>query len=1091
MFSTSHRPVPSTAALRVLRQLAYISSGTVCGAAALVTEERRRQTHVARKIIENSRTIKQHPRYAHSATVRKPDTSFYSAAELDANDSEALNAKPDGSRGRVVEGRHEDVHSPAVDIRPAPDDAFRSHELPSEVDKSYTKFSRKRVVPEQTVTYGAHITRGDNTRDASCQGPQRPDTYQLSRPYGRKVLPIQGRSDTHHRLCKSASPKASNGPSRYPDDAPERAPKRTRTAPVMLHSLRNEPAATVEKRFNRHHQRGDLARGVKLLCHIGEHHPAFETCLQKMVKKCMDNEKDELLLGLHRRFTRHDVFRAVIFPKLCAAYSKLDSKRAAHFITRAVANPIDNELVLNACQPAWAELVQKTWNITRNLDLTRALFDKMLHMASPHSIDASLFNAMIYVSVCAGETSQAEMLLQEMQTMGLTQPDVVTIGHFIHAAATTQDWNAVQRLFDMLGGPEFADAPSVLHVRLFNDVLSRYVQEHEPDDVWSFVSTALANKGIVPNEKTTAVVLESFIRGERLDLMKQWFRYLQRCGYGNRLDAHAAAIMVRKYYYERRPSHILLMLLSRNLTMGCPGLRSPELIALVKESIGYDMRNLRGPHAPRRLEAARLRLGFVEHTPSHVPNPLEWRDNATLRRKLDFIIAANPRRPEIEGTSTTGEVYTSSASVAPADLPLRDVKGVPSLLSEPLAETSQAMPDALEDLSLRDVETAPSHSLELLVEASRTMSLHSDGAVQAYDVREDVPVGDVKAAPPSSQGALHSPVHQPKDAEASLHTTDMARPTDVQPFPDEHLLPDKHPLPDKHAMSLGETPRDKSEVHHKMLLALSLNQPFDAVAFYRSSLPASGIPLSVASLEIAITASLRAHNGDPTEAEELLRTAQEAGLDVNAALTPLLIRRMTVTERRDLDPDELKKGVLDFYQTMHDKGVPLRHHVATAAAHALVQCSKFPAAIALLQSIYDSKWNKASRHGLDIAAMTVLLQCYVKLNHAPGISWTVTAVLDDRVRIDVAFMRVLRKARTHAIYGLHHTGKDSFRQLWELNGHWLEKCRIRRKAQANAATAFGNKLIRVILKCVPYRALHGSRKKPHRGVRRIRLFPHH
>ena len=69
MFKPGKRHVPSTAALKVLTQLAYISSGTALGAAALCTEERRRRIKRVQRLADNARVIRQHPRYSGNAAL--------------------------------------------------------------------------------------------------------------------------------------------------------------------------------------------------------------------------------------------------------------------------------------------------------------------------------------------------------------------------------------------------------------------------------------------------------------------------------------------------------------------------------------------------------------------------------------------------------------------------------------------------------------------------------------------------------------------------------------------------------------------------------------------------------------------------------------------------------------------------------------------------------------------------------------------------------------------------------------------------------------------------------------------------------------
>ena len=70
MLKSPTRPrAPSAATLRVLYQLAYISSGTAVGIGALCAEERRRRTQIVQKIADNARRIRQSPRYAHGAAA--------------------------------------------------------------------------------------------------------------------------------------------------------------------------------------------------------------------------------------------------------------------------------------------------------------------------------------------------------------------------------------------------------------------------------------------------------------------------------------------------------------------------------------------------------------------------------------------------------------------------------------------------------------------------------------------------------------------------------------------------------------------------------------------------------------------------------------------------------------------------------------------------------------------------------------------------------------------------------------------------------------------------------------------------------------
>jgi len=138
---TSRSPVPSKAALQILRQLAYISSGTVCGAAALVAEERRRQTCIAKKIVENSRRIKQHPRYAHgaaAAALQEADYAFCNDEISErTHDVKRRRGNDEGQirAGREISGGEGRLREPDLQLAP------RNNVLPSEVDKGYRRIA--------------------------------------------------------------------------------------------------------------------------------------------------------------------------------------------------------------------------------------------------------------------------------------------------------------------------------------------------------------------------------------------------------------------------------------------------------------------------------------------------------------------------------------------------------------------------------------------------------------------------------------------------------------------------------------------------------------------------------------------------------------------------------------------------------------------------------------------------------------------------------------------------------------------------------------------------------------------------------------
>ncbi|KAI7158405.1 hypothetical protein KC349_g4933 [Hortaea werneckii] len=100
MFAGKSRPVPSKAALDVLYQLAYISSGAAVGVATLCAEERRRRTQVVQKIAENAKRIRQSPRYYQNAAVATQEPHEYMAGRGGSSWDPETIEEPAGAKRR-------------------------------------------------------------------------------------------------------------------------------------------------------------------------------------------------------------------------------------------------------------------------------------------------------------------------------------------------------------------------------------------------------------------------------------------------------------------------------------------------------------------------------------------------------------------------------------------------------------------------------------------------------------------------------------------------------------------------------------------------------------------------------------------------------------------------------------------------------------------------------------------------------------------------------------------------------------------------------------------------------------------------------
>lgn len=1161
MFTNPRRPVPSTAALRLLRQLAYISSGTVCGAAALIAEERRRQTHVAKKIVDNARRLKQHPRYAHSATASAPtsDTSFFTSDNCPAHSEHK-----DAIRGHGISGAREGylrtadstsvtatdtgVEAPHP-IRPETD-AFRDAVLPSEVDKGYRKLSRRKQHQSPTVNrhdvYAESLPAFNANRRVLDGLPFVPRVSQqvklkklimaevrtgkMENAYSRMLdyatfeqhLPSLSQAEAQRRyrqlldlvpsdpqvwLSLPLSDHCKSLVSIFLDIYPSKSDYGTATAnlvviasrildaalqsssidqikdvlswllhtsqlnpdhlrkvciqssPSLLESdpdragilytelladsrswkVHNSPLCTLVTiaslleadangsspgvlitilrrrlgrdfqevlfeccntlidsnrhasavrllEFSRTHKhltaratstrvakdlfehslrRGQLIDAINMLRFFDESYALLDSKVHRLAFAIAQSGELSLLYTLHMRYNSRYPFPEELYPVICNAYAAASTEEAARFFMRTIKRPID-ESVLKTVQTSWAMLLSRQWTITQNLKNVTKMFLRLCQIAGEGHVDIVLYNAMIRIYVDAKDTSAAEDLLRRMQNRDGIEPNFTTFGHFVLSAAKARDWQAVESLLCMLDSTATIYA-NMDRTKLFNPVLQEYVKQHEATDIWSFVAKAIGAHGVVPDQETNHIVLESLVRTKRLDLVSPWLVHMQSNGLEKaQIGAHVAMRMLRRYYYDMRPSHVVLMWLRRNLIVAAPYLKSPELTLLLRQAIAYDLRNLRNGSDQLELAVrARKRLALLED-------------------------------PQALSTS----VVANSTSLSAHDQP--DFGFVTAA-------------KALEDLGgNEDVDSG-----------------------YASDTGRDVL--------PETQG------HPRMDTSSDLGILERQ----------EGVLQELHNFDEISTSHRGLSKKLKTECD--ILLSLSLGRPREAVDFYRRSLAASGLPYSSLSLETAILASLRAQQGDPVEAEELVSLAQTAGLNDVSGLVPLLVHRIQSSGRNDLD--SLENTVLGFYRTMAENNIHVGLHVATTAAHVLIKYGKAKQAISLLERMYRPSWGHAAdKASFDITAMAVFFQGYAKMSHDAGIEWTVNTVLEQDLRIDRAFLRSLRRYHRHTRLAFEATGREKLRDQALKLATLLQLCRNRQREQIDEATRFGNQLVRCIAK---------------------------
>jgi hypothetical protein len=194
MLKTSNRPrAPSAATLRVLYQLAYISSGTAVGIGALCAEERRRRTQIVQRVADNAKRIRQSPRYAHGAAavavkeheaednygwsgnVNEAESDAFQWTETDRRRARRLGnqegAKMPGlpsvveeEYGKLVEGKHKKMKRRNRSGRPDFVEAHGHRESSTRADLEEQSSHKDRV---RLIPTPSHLSSGTNKKSNS------------------------------------------------------------------------------------------------------------------------------------------------------------------------------------------------------------------------------------------------------------------------------------------------------------------------------------------------------------------------------------------------------------------------------------------------------------------------------------------------------------------------------------------------------------------------------------------------------------------------------------------------------------------------------------------------------------------------------------------------------------------------------------------------------------------------------------------------------------------------------------------------------------------------------------------------------------
>jgi len=253
----------------------------------------------------------------------------------------------------------------------------------------------------------------------------------------------------------------------------------------------------------------------------------------------------------------------------------------------------------------------------------------------------------------------------------------------------------------------------------------------------------------------------------------------------------------------------------------------------------------------------------------------------------------------------------------------------------------------------------------------------------------------------------------------------------------------------------------RSRAQQNILRAMAQHDYDGAVRAYRTSLT-DGLPAQPLNLTLAVKAMLMSDQYTGTDIQQVIRSAQDAGLDVGRTEEVLFLQSLVENKLTEAEAHDI---VFSHYRTQEDSHRKVAHYVTLAATRNLFLQGANDAALKLLHSVQSSQWGR--RKPFDIPEMTLMLRIYIKMGDFRGVLDTVKDVMDRNLRIDARFLRALTTGRQ--LYGrkaVQHGGPDMDEEARAAFYDMLDLCAVdakkRRHEQRGMTLGFAKEVIEVL-----------------------------
>jgi hypothetical protein len=1086
------RPVPSSAALKVLHQLAYISSGTAIGAAALCAEERRRRTLIVQKIADNARRIRQSPKYVHNKA-----TSAIKRAE-NAVEHGMVNAHAPDEAGK--------------DTEDGPDEAMEAIEIPSAVDHGNQQINQKEHEPMMQY----------KTMDPDLSGSDK-------HSYRKSLSSQRSNSDCPRASFSECSPgfKIRKISGRYTDEIPGPWTPEFVAGPRVRRRLNSRQPSNNATNGNKHR--------------IGDRDLSNDFRKFELQSQALSGDIRSFLERVHRSTDGGDavrvhpecevatdlLLRALIYGSLseirslCSWLASRDQLTGRMMLRicescrrRAHGHKLDSlEHVFQFYQDLFFNM-----NVSPCTDLER--------VKSLHAVISDLVAWDVHVDTRLACAQAFYQDLIRLCKKALVEKD------FVQARMIIED-PTIQ--FSQIGADSYA------FDQMINDLIwhSLRLGDHT-------IPLSLLELKLTRSPNTSAVVLDDpefipqleHLAGLGLDskpsakLLSLLLRLSQDCAWINSIDDRTKIRLIDicspmkpslgklfQNLYEALPTslrtsvddpsavHRLRQLwrTTRDLnavTRLFESLRSKmqgdgsavEEIALMEMSV-VDICISAGAadRALKFLSSIKGNPAGVGNWISHAAKILAIKEDWSQLKKLVEVSIKGavvfPDDPEVtRRMNGVFRLYSRNYGVINTwnfvdsmikQLALRpDKSTVKIVLCRCVTALRVGRPSLIEacikyfgslrvGVPGRELAVAaitqfyrerrpPRKTLMQIIRellercplldpaAFVNVVMESNGYdLRKMDVARHLRSGYYNAARDDALRMLKVNSWAPRVHWDELSTRKPEVPTTGDD--DMEQWPEIDTTPAQKALQLAIAKREKSL--RCMSLALAAREYNEVWRLYEQELSDDGRPKSSNALEMALEASIRMEGGGLSRAKLMVEAARYTGFNVTPCTAPLLIHEMhhyRADSKRDFEL--IRKKVLDFYRANHESGGKAQLYVVTTAANILINSRQGVQAIQLLNSICRSKW--APKNPWNSTIMTVYLKGYATCRDWVGVQWVVKTLMQERLPVTRKFLYTLKYFCQKAFHTPSQPGKknDTIRRLRQMQA-LLSQMRNKQKGE--------------------------------------------